>query len=115
MQSSPTASATHPVFARSIRSQKRVGAHYRIPDRKHAIEEIGAYITIRDGLLAEVQKSATTELIRRLSVANDFVESCLGEARPPYEAQFLPEINAAQERERCSAIKDRIAKIGRRK
>jgi hypothetical protein len=100
-------------FPKHSRKQKRTSN--RIPDRKHAIEEIGAYITIRDGLLAEAEKSATSELLRRLSTANDFVETCLKPARGPYEAQFLPEIDASRERQRCQAVKTRIAQIGDRR
>ena len=87
----------------------------RRTDSKHAIEEIRAYITIRDSLLEEAEKVKSIEALRRLSIANDFVETCLSPPRPPYEAQFLPEADAVRERERCRAVKIRIAEIDAQK
>jgi hypothetical protein len=80
--------------------------------RRHAVEEIQAYIVIRDGLLSEAEKKPTSELLRRLSIANDFVENCLKPARSPYEAQCLPEIDAARERQQCQTVRVRIAELG---
>ncbi len=91
-----------------------VDSENRRIDRKYAVEEIAAYIAIRDGLLAEAEKAATCESLRRLSTANDFVETCLQPARSPYEAQSLPEVDAAYERKRCETVKVRIAQLGRR-
>ena len=83
-------------------------------ESKHALEEISAYIAIRDGLLAEAEKAATCESLRRVATANDFVETCLRPARSPYEAQFLAEVDAARERKRCEMVKLRIAQLGSR-
>jgi hypothetical protein len=86
----------------------------RKPEPKYAIEEIEAYIAIRDGLLAEAEKGATCELLRRVATANDFVDHCLKPARSPYQAQFLPEIDAKRERQRCETVKIRIAQLSDR-
>jgi hypothetical protein len=94
-------------------SQPLDSGHCRV-GRKYAAEEIAAYIAIRDGLLAEAEKAATCESLRRVSTANDFVETCLQPARSPYEAQFLPEVDAVRERERCETVKIRIAQLGSR-
>jgi hypothetical protein len=95
-------------------SRKSVNQANRKIDSKHALEEIAAYIAIRDGLLTEAEKAATCESLRRVSTANDFVETCLKPGRSPYEAQFLAEVDAASERKRCEMVKVRIAQLGRR-
>lgn len=77
----------------------------------YAIDEINAYIAIRDNLLAEAQETATNAILRRLGLANDFVESCLKSARSPYEGQCLPESDAVRERKRCQAVRDRIVQL----
>src|SRR5437762_2105413 len=76
---------------------RKSGGAARGVDQTHAVEEISAYISIRDGLLREAEKSATCEMLRRASIANDFVETCLQPARSPYEAQFLSEADAVRE------------------
>ena len=78
---------------------------------KYAIEEINAYIAIRDNLLGEAEETTTSANLRRLCLANDFVESCLKPARSPYETQFLPESDADRERKRCAAISARISQL----
>jgi hypothetical protein len=78
---------------------------------EHAIDEINAYIAIRDNLLSEAEATTTNAILRRLSLTNDFVQSCLKQAHSPYEAQSLPESDAARERERCEAVKKRIAQL----
>jgi hypothetical protein len=103
----PPASLTSPEIAQSAPKS----ADNPI-ERQHAVEEIQAYIVIRDGLLSEAEKKPTSELLRRLSIANDFVESCLRPTRSPYEAQFLPELDAVRERERCQTVRVRVAKLG---
>jgi len=95
-------------------TRKSVNQANRTIDSKHALEEIAAYIAIRDGLLAEAEKAATCESLRRVATANDFVETCLRPARSPYEAQFLAEVDAARERKRCEMVKVRIAQLGSR-
>ena len=80
-------------------------------DSQYAVDEINAYIAIRDNLLAEAEATATSANLRRLSLANHVVQSCLKPARSPYEAQYLPERDADRERKRCAAIKIRIAEL----
>src|SRR6267378_1856080 len=52
-------------------------------DSQYAIDEINAYIAIRDNLLAEAEATTTSANVRRLSLANDFVRSCLRSVQPP--------------------------------
>lgn len=78
---------------------------------QEAVEEINAYIAIRDNLLAEAEELRTRAKIDSLCVANDYVATCLRPARSPYEAQCLPAADAARERQRCEAVKFRIAKL----
>ena len=78
---------------------------------KYGIEEIAAYIVIRDGLLADAEKATTSESLRRAAIANDFVETCLESPRPPYEAQSLPQLDAVRERQRCENVRLRIAEL----
>ncbi len=75
------------------------------------MDEINAYIAIRDDLLAEAEQIRTRAKIDSLVVANDFVEKCLKPARPPYEGQCLPESEAVRERKRCVFVKGRIAEL----
>jgi hypothetical protein len=77
----------------------------------YSVDEINAYIAIRDQLLAEAEKLHTSTKIASTALANDFVEGCLKPAHPPYEAQCLPEKDALRERERCEAVRMRIAKL----
>lgn len=77
----------------------------------HAVGEINAYTTIRDGLLAIAEKVTTRATLESASIANEFVENCLLAARSPYEAQSLPEEHAKRERNRCLAVRVRIAAL----
>ena len=76
-----------------------------------ATGEIQAYIAIRDLLLAEAERAATDESLRRASIANGFVETCLQPSRSPYEAQYLSRVDAVREAERCCAAKMRLAQL----
>lgn len=78
---------------------------------KQAIEEIRASIAIRDSLLSEAEEITTNATLQRALIANEFVETCLKPARPPYAAQHLPEADAVPERKRCEAVKRRIAQL----
>jgi hypothetical protein len=80
-------------------------------DSQYSVDEINAYIAIRDNWLAEAEATMTSANLRRLSLANDFVRSCLKPARSPYKAQYLPERDADRERKRCAAVKIRIAEL----
>lgn len=77
----------------------------------YSAAEINAYIAIRDQLLAEAEKLHSSAKLTSTALANDFVEGCLKPARSRYEAQCLPESDAARERKRCEAVRDRIAQL----
>ena len=77
----------------------------------YSIAEINAYIAIRDQLLAEAEELRTAAKLASTALANDFVLGCLQPARPPYEAQCLPEADAIRERKRCEAVRNRIAQL----
>jgi len=74
----------------------------------YSVEEINAYIAIRDQLLAEAEKLHTTTKISSTALANDFVEGCLKSAHSPYDAQCLPESDVVRERKRCEAVRAQI-------
>jgi hypothetical protein len=97
------------------RPRKQRGKPSKSVDRKigskQAIEEIKASIAIRDSLLSEAEEVTTNATLQRALIANEFVERCLKPARPPYEAQYLPEADAVPERKRCEAVKRRIAQL----
>jgi hypothetical protein len=78
---------------------------------KQAVEEINAYIAVRDVLLVEAEEVTTLAGLDRLTIANKFAETCLRPARSPYEAQCLAETDAIRERKRCAAVKVRIAEL----
>jgi hypothetical protein len=78
---------------------------------QHVVDEINAYIAIRDELLAEAEQIMTRAKIDSVTVANDFVATCLKPARPPYQAQCLPETDAVRERRRCETVKARIREL----
>ncbi len=80
---------------------------------KHAHAEIHAYIVIRDRLLTEAENVPSNATLHRAYIANDVVEIFLKPAKKPYEAQYLPEDEAKQERERCETVKNRIAELRR--
>jgi hypothetical protein len=93
-------------------SEKPPRGSTKAVDSQYAVNEINAYIAIRDNLLAEAEATTTSANLRRLSLANHFVQSCLKPAsRSPYKAQYLPERDADRERKRCAAVKIRIAEL----
>ena len=79
-----------------------------------AIEEINAYIAVRDHALANAERVPTRGTVDRALLANEFVESCLRPVRSPYQAQALAESAAADERTRCAAAKLRLAQLNAR-
>lgn len=79
-----------------------------------AIEEINAYIAVRDQSLADAERVPTRGTVDRALLANEFVESCLRPVRTPYQAQALPEPTAVNERQRCAAAKARLAQLSAR-
>jgi len=76
-----------------------------------AFEELYAYVAIRDSLLAEAEDIMTGAKLDSVSIANEFVETCLRLSRAPYQAQHLPAADAARERKRCEAVTLRITKL----
>lgn len=78
---------------------------------KYIVDEINAYIAIRDDLLAEAEEISSCAKLDSLSLANDFLETCLRSPRPAYQAQHLPEAYAMRERKRCQTVKTRIAEL----
>jgi hypothetical protein len=76
-----------------------------------ALDEINAYIAVRDHALADAERVPTRGTVDRALLANEFVESCLRPVRSPYQAQALPESAAAKERTRCAAAKVRLAQL----
>ena len=81
------------------------------PDLSSATTEIEAYLAARDVFLREAEAKASETNLRRAEVANDFAEDCLQPARAPFQAQTLPAAKAAWERQRCHAIKRRLAEL----
>ena len=82
------------------------------PQERHAVaEEIFSFIAVRDLLLAEAEEHTSEASLHRVWMANEFAERCLEPARPPYQAQTLPEAEAVFERRRCQTIKVRISQL----
>ncbi len=81
------------------------------PANRYAIEEIGAYIAVRDGLIEEARLETTEASIERLVLTNNFVANCLRPTRPPYLTQCLPEVDTVRELKRCHAVDLQIAKL----
>lgn len=75
----------------------------------YVVDEINAYVAIRNIALAEAEGEPTPVNLERARIANDFVKNCLKPARPLYEAQHLPEADAEREREGCKAVDVRLA------
>ena len=75
----------------------------------YVVDEINAYVAIRDIALAEAEKDPSAINLERARIANDFVKNCLKPARSPYESQHLPEADAVRERGRCQAVKVRLS------
>lgn len=102
-----------PVFQQTI-SPTRTQSASSNKVASGAIEEINAYIALRDQSLAQAERVPTRGTVDRALLANEFVESCLRPVRSPYQAQALPEGNAADERQRCAAAKVRLAQLAAR-
>ena len=81
------------------------------PATNPAVAEIHAYLAARNLLLREAEENTTEANLRRATAANEFAESCLRPARSPYQAQALPEAEAARERQHCKAVKVRLAEL----
>ncbi|HEX4667550.1 MAG TPA: hypothetical protein VH207_13215 [Chthoniobacterales bacterium] len=81
------------------------------PNQSEAALEIHAYLGARNLLLRQAEENTTEANLRRAADANDFAEKCLRPAGSPYEAQSLPEVEAARERQNCKAVRIRIAEL----
>lgn len=77
----------------------------------YVVDEINAYVVIRDIALAEAEKEPSSLNLERLRIANDFVKDCLKPPRPAYKTQHLPEADAARERERCRDVRFRLSSL----
>lgn len=73
--------------------------------------EIHSYLAARDLLLREVDANPTEANLRRAWAANEFADNCLRPTHSPYQAQSLPEAEAARELMRCNAIKGRLTQL----
>ena len=102
---------THTATRVSIKSLKHSRPTASSAGAKDVVDEINAYIAIRDELLAEAEQIMTRAKIDSVAVANDFVTTCLKPARSPYQAQCLPEADAVRERRRCEAVKARLREL----
>jgi hypothetical protein len=102
---------THTATRVSIKSPKHSCPAASSAGSKDVVDEINAYIAIRDELLAEAEQIMTRAKIDSVTVANDFVTTCLKPARSPYQAQCLPEADAVRERRRCEAVKARLREL----
>jgi hypothetical protein len=102
---------THAARRVSSNSHKQFPASPKPAGSDEVVKEINAYIAIRDELLAEAEQIMTRAKIDSVTVANDFVTTCLKPARSPYQAQCLPEADAIRERKRCEAIKTRLREM----
>ncbi len=80
-------------------------------ERRAVAEEIFSFIAVRDLLLAEAEDHTSEASLHRVWMANEFAERCLEPARPPYQAQTLPEAEAVFERRRSQNVKVRIAEL----
>ena len=104
----PRSSIVRPTFKRS-NAKPAPWSSAPLAMSTYIADEIQAYATIRDLALAEAEKVTTTLNLERARIANEFVENTLKPAKSPYEAQHLPEGEAARERQRCEAVKVRLS------
>ncbi len=103
----------------AVKSRQHVSRNRRSADNstarshtsQYAIEEINAYIAVRDGLIEEAAQETIEATIERLVLANNFVANCLRPTRPLYITQCLPEIDAVRELQRCQTVDARIVKL----
>ena len=104
----PRSPIVRPTFKRE-KTQPQAWSSTRHAMSTYIADEIQAYATIRDLALAEAEKITNSLNLERARIANEFVENCLKPAKSPYEAQHLPEGDAAREHQRCEAVKVRLS------
>jgi hypothetical protein len=97
-----------PTFKRA-KARQQTWESTRHAMSSYIADEIQAYGVIRDLALAEAEKVTNALNLERARIANNFVENALKPARGPYDSQHLPEDDAARERQRCKAVKVRLA------
>jgi hypothetical protein len=100
--------ATLPLDQTAITSKRK---NFILPTAEGASVEIHSYLAARDLLLREAEANTTDSNLRRARAANEFAEDCLQTAPTPYQAQVLPEMEAARERRRCASVKLRLAEL----
>ena len=105
----PRSAIVRPSFKRPKAVQPPNWTSTRHAMSTYIADEIQAYATIRDLALAEAERVTNTLNLERARIANEFVENTLKPAKSPYEAQHLPEGEAARERQRCEAVKVRLS------
>jgi hypothetical protein len=103
--------ATLPLHQPAMNSPKTTRKSPAAPAADSASLEIHSYLAARDLLLHEAEADTTESHLRRAWAANELAESWLRPARSPYQAQSLPEAEAARERLRCNAVKVRLAQL----
>src|ERR1044071_8515377 len=59
--------------------------------------------------VAEAEKETNALNLERARIANDFVANALKPARSAYARQHLPQADAGRERQRCKAVRVRLA------
>src|SRR5690349_9631304 len=97
-------------FSDPEETQTRSSDHAQV-ESEEVRGEIQAYAVIRDRLVSDAEVNTSVDTLRRAAIANDLLESCLRRPRSPYQAQYLWPRKAARERERCRAVKMRIAAL----
>lgn len=103
--------ATLPLDQPAMNSQKTVRKPPAAPAFDTASVEIHSFLAARDLLFREAEANPTEPNLRRAGAANEFAENCLRPARSPYQAQALPEAEAARERLRCNAARVRLFQL----
>jgi hypothetical protein len=91
--------------------QKSATAVTRQNASRYAIDEINAYIAVRDGLLEEAEQNPTGVGIERLILANNFVANCMRPTCHPYITQCLPDVDSVRELKQCHAVDAQIVKL----
>ena len=103
--------ALSPAKTHSKNLRKPATAVPRGDASRYAVDEINAYIAVRDGLLEEAEQTLTEASIQRLVLANTFVANCMRPTRHPYITQCLPDVDTVRELKECHAVDLRIMEL----
>ena len=98
------------IVTRTISRSPSAFSRGRISSQQ-ANDEIHAFIAARDMSLVEAERSLSDMSLNRAFLAKDLVTNYLKPACSPYQAQSLPEEDAARERKRCEAAKVRLEQL----